>query len=84
MSLRSGGASCSELIGDALHRGLPLLQGGVAKSRREAFEGTCPLRGCGRPAAGVVEIRSGPKPICVEHTPGAEQRGYTVDRKGRQ
>ena len=63
------------------NRGLPKLQGGIAKAWRDAFEGICPLSGCGKPAAGVIETLSGPKPICAEHIPGAEQHGYTVHRK---
>jgi hypothetical protein len=33
-------------------------------------------------AAGIIETLSDPKPICVEHIPGAERYGYTVHRKG--
>jgi hypothetical protein len=61
--------------------GLPRLTGGVAKRDREAWSRPCRL-GDGRPAAGLVETAlGGPQPICEEHIPGAEARGYSVRRR---
>lgn len=60
------------------NRGLPKLAGGIAKREREAWQKPCAMRGCNRPAAGVIETLSGPRPICAEHTPGARQLGYVV------
>ena len=55
------------------NRGLPKLQGGIAKAWLDAFERFCRMPGCGKPAAGMIETLSGPKPICAMHIPGAER-----------
>ncbi len=62
------------------NKGLPKLAGGIAKREREAWLKPCAL-GDGRPAAGLVDtLFRGPQPVCSQHIPEAEQRGYTVRR----
>jgi hypothetical protein len=63
------------------NRGLPRLNGGIAKAWREVWSQPCRLTNCNNPCAGVIESLSGPMPICEKHIPAAEIHGYRVQRQ---
>jgi hypothetical protein len=56
------------------------LSGGIMARERAAWAAPCPISECGQPAAGIIDSLSGPVPVCADHIPGAEERGYTVRR----